>query len=162
MKQYLYFREVTTIENDDDSSSSCLIPVDSLIGMYPIGDADGASSTDEDSMVIRFDPITVESLKVNTHWIPEATAKGPKNVAYSRHIKHENGKVELTITDNKFREVIETISIAISSGKHFIVVADNVKQEFISPYIENCVNIEIAYDTGIDDTDLAHSKFTTS
>ena len=162
MKQYLYFREVTTIGADDDINASCVIPVDALRGMYPVGGLDGASSTDEDSMVIRFDPITIEALKVNTHWIPEATAKGPKNVAYSRHVKHENGKVELTITNNKFREVMEAISTAISSGKHFIVVADNVKQEFVSPHIKNCVNLEPAYDTGVNDSVLAHSKFTTS
>ena len=161
MEQYLYFREVTTVENDDDFSASFVIPVSSLIGMYPIGGTDGASSTDEDTLSIRFKPVNVHSLKCNTHWVPEATALGPKDVVYSRVTKHENGKVELTIVDNRFREVIEAISIAISSGKNFIIVADNVRQEFISPYIENCVNIEITYDTPVNDT-LCNSSIVTT
>ena len=118
MEQYLYFREATTAEDDDDFNASIVIPVSSLMGMYPKGNSDGAASTDDNTMSIRFKPVTVNKLKVNTHWVPEATALGAKDVVYSRHIKHENGKVELTIVDNKFREVMEAISTAISSGKN--------------------------------------------
>jgi len=162
MEQYLYFREVTTTEDDDDFNASIVVPVSSLMGMYPKGNSDGAASTDDNTMSIRFKPVTINKLKVNTHWVPEATALGAKDVVYSRHIKHENGKVELTIVDNKFREVMEAISTAISSGKNFIVVADNVKGEFISPYIISCVNAEPSYDTGTNDSTEVHSIVATT
>tara|TARA_R110002167_G_scaffold214770_1_gene419534 strand:+ start:812 stop:1300 length:489 start_codon:yes stop_codon:yes gene_type:complete len=162
MEQYLYFREVTTTGADDDFNASMAIPVSALIGMYPIGNSDGAAGTDDDTMSIRFNPVTINKLKVNTHWVPEATALGAKDVVYSRHIKHENGKVELTIVDNKFREVMEAISTAISSGKNFIVVADNVKGEFVSPHIVNCVNLEPAYDTGTNDSTEIHAIVATT
>jgi len=162
MEQYLYFREVTATDADDDIAASIVIPVSSLIGMYPKGNSDGASSTDDNTMSIRFKPVTVNKLKVNTQWVPEATALGAKDVVHTRIIKHENGKVELTIVDNKFREVMEAISTAISSGKNFIVVADNLKGEFVSPYILNCVNVEPSYDTGSSDSTEIHAIVATA
>lgn len=119
-EKYLYFRDVTAIADDDDSTASCCFPLSSLTGMIP---------TSQTVLTLAFK--SMENYDGFTH--------GSSEVVVS-------DLVSLNLNANNIhKEVMESLVEKFSSPQRdeMIIIADDFESEYCDSRISSVSGITI-------------------
>ena len=119
-EKYLYFRNITTIDGDDNSAASCCFPLSSLAGMIP---------TSQTVLTLAFK--SMENHDGFTH--------GANEVVIS-------DLVTLTLNANNIhKEVMESLVEKFSSPQRdgMLIIADDFESEYCDSRISDVAGITI-------------------
>tara|TARA_R100000773_G_scaffold36091_1_gene31077 strand:- start:49 stop:444 length:396 start_codon:yes stop_codon:yes gene_type:complete len=129
MKKYFYFRTEAAVADDDDIARSVMIPVDSLLGMYPTSDT---------ALTVTFTPVNA------------IMADGQDGAVVN------SDKVVLNVNTNAHREVMYAIANAANASAStkdgVITVADDATDDnnaaavYLHADITSCGAITLAAD----------------
>tara|TARA_R100000030_G_C3160658_1_gene100687 strand:- start:34 stop:432 length:399 start_codon:yes stop_codon:yes gene_type:complete len=130
MRKYFYFRTEAAVADDDDIARSVMIPVDSLLGMYPTSDT---------ALTVTFTPVNA------------IMADGQDGAVVN------SDKVVLNVNTNAHREVMYAIANAANAtGPQYsdgvITVADDATDDnnaaavYLHADITSCGAISLAAD----------------
>jgi|7_EtaG_2_1085326.scaffolds.fasta_scaffold12565_3 hypothetical protein len=122
--KWLYFRNVTDVDDDDGApgsdfnvATSLMVPASRVINMFPISDT---------------------LLRIYLKPIKDADSAGSR---YKRSEAPDKNSVDIHVTANKHKEVMQSIISAINSPSRdsFIVIADDV----VTDVDENTITAEV-------------------